>query len=70
MASRLAYGHLGRTNDARAMIEIVKAYWAGLSVESELLFWSFNDGPDMVRFTEGLIKAGVPERSTAGLPLR
>ncbi len=65
-----AYGYLGRISDARALIEKVKNYWPGLSAESEMIFWSFKIGPDMVRFTGGLIKAGVPERSTAGLPIR
>ena len=56
-----AYGHLGRTAEARPMIEKVLAFWTGFRAWSEVLYWSFRGDKDVARFTDGLVKAGVPE---------
>jgi len=55
------YGHLGRMNNAKTMIEKVHKYYPQYSVNNALYWWPYKHIEDRERFTNGLRKAGLPD---------
>ena len=55
------YGHLGRINNAKTMVQKVHTYKSRYSVNSALYWWPYKQTDDRERFTNGLRKAGLPD---------
>ena len=63
-----AYGHLDRDQEARAALDIYRKGWgelaANLNLQLVMYFFPYKNAEDADRFADGLLKAGLPGKSS------